>query len=145
VIAAAVVDASVAVKWVVEETGSDAARLLSHTHLIAPDLLLTECANILWKKVQLGDLKKDGATARLNALLAAPVEIATSRELLAPALKLAIELKHPVYDCLYLALAARRGIPLVTADARLAKVVRRHASLSARVQLLEDLKSPGEG
>ena len=44
---AAVVDASVAVKWVVPETGSDLARSLSNASLEAPDLLLVECANIL--------------------------------------------------------------------------------------------------
>ena len=45
-----IVDASVAVKWVVDEQFSDAARLLAGARLYAPDLLYIECANILWKK-----------------------------------------------------------------------------------------------
>ena len=43
-----VVDASVAIKWVVEEEGSEAAAgLLDGPGLMAPDLLMPECANIL--------------------------------------------------------------------------------------------------
>ncbi len=48
-IEAAIVDASVAVKWVVQEPGSDRARWLAKAKLEAPDLLSTECANVLWK------------------------------------------------------------------------------------------------
>ena len=32
---------------------------------------------------------------------------------------LALKLRHPVYDCLYVALAERQDAPLVTDDARL--------------------------
>jgi len=52
-ISAAVVAASVAIKWVIQEPGSEQARLLSNASLEAPDLLPIECANILWKKTQL--------------------------------------------------------------------------------------------
>lgn len=122
---AAIVDASVAVKWVIEEEGSEMARRLSRIPLEAPDLLLVECANILWKKVRLGDLERAEATERLDRLLRAPVRLVASRELLPPALELSLELRHPIYDCLYLALAQRRGVPLVTADERLVSALRR--------------------
>ena len=62
-ISAAVVDASVAVKWVVEESDSVQARSLSRARLEAPDLLPVECANILWKKERIGDLTKEQARA----------------------------------------------------------------------------------
>jgi len=43
-----VIDASIAVKWVVGEDGSDEALALLRTaRLSAPDLLAAECANIL--------------------------------------------------------------------------------------------------
>ena len=43
-----VVDASVALKWVIEEDGSEAAQALVVRHpLAAPDLLMIECANVL--------------------------------------------------------------------------------------------------
>jgi predicted nucleic acid-binding protein len=53
-----VVDASVAIKWYVPEVHSEtAACLLDGTHqIMAPDLLLPEFGNILWKKVQRGQI-----------------------------------------------------------------------------------------
>ena len=126
---AAIVDASVAVKWVIEEEGSADARRLSHFPLEAPDLLLIECANILWKKVRLGDLVAAEAKERLDLLFRSPVRLAASRDLLAPALELSLDLRHPVYDCLYLALAQLRGVPLVTADERLISALRRRRLL----------------
>ena len=46
-----VIDASVAVKWVVEENGTpEVLALRQRARLIAPELLVAECANILWKK-----------------------------------------------------------------------------------------------
>ena len=51
---------------------------------------------------------------------------------------LAVELSHPVYDCVYLALALQRGMQVVSADRRFVNVVRRHADLSAAVVLLAE-------
>ena len=138
-IKAAVVDASVAVKWVVPESGSDRARLLAQAKLEAPDLLSVECANILWKKVRLGHLTRRAAADCLRLLLAMPVAVVGSRELLDSALRLSLELDHPVYDCLYLALALQRRFPLVTADEKLAKAARKQRNLAASVLLLSDL------
>jgi predicted nucleic acid-binding protein len=43
-----VVDASVAIKWVIEEDGTpEALALYQRAKLIAPELLVPECANIL--------------------------------------------------------------------------------------------------
>ena len=39
------------------------------------------------------------------------------------ALNLARELRHPAYDCFYLALAIERDLDLVTADARFVRAV----------------------
>ena len=137
-IAEAVVDASMAVKWVVEEPDSGQARLLARARLEAPDLLVIECANILWKKARMGDIGAKQARERLDALLEAPVALTPSRDLLGRAMDLALELEHPVYDCLYLALALARGVPLVTADERLAKAVRKRKR-AVRVTLLSEL------
>jgi predicted nucleic acid-binding protein len=43
-------------------------------------------------------------------------EIVDVADLAEPALILARELDHSVYDCVYIALAHRRGAPLVTLD-----------------------------
>ena len=139
-IRAAVVDASVAIKWVVQEPGSDLARTLAGAALEAPDLIFTECANILWKKARIGDLDKGEAEARLEALLRVPVRLALDRDLLKPALHLAVELGHPVYDCLYLALAQVRNLPLVTADNRLILAMKRRHRETPRVLALAELR-----
>lgn len=136
---AAVVDASVAVKWVVEETDSNPARSLAGASLEAPDLLLVECANILWKKVRIGDLTRQDARGCLDVLVQAPVNFTADRELLAPAMDISFELRHPIYDCLYLALAIRREIPLVTADERLTNAARKLRKFAGRIVLLAEL------
>jgi predicted nucleic acid-binding protein len=58
--------------------------------------------------------------ARATVRLASPLlELASTRSLMEPATRIAIELDHPAYDCIYLALAAERDCPFVTADERL--------------------------
>jgi predicted nucleic acid-binding protein len=47
-----VIDASIAIKWVIEEEGTKEALALRNQALVAPDLLIAECANVLWKKVR---------------------------------------------------------------------------------------------
>jgi predicted nucleic acid-binding protein len=115
-----VIDASIAVKWVVEEEGTaQALRLLKRSRLIAPELLLAECANILWKKVRRDELSNEEALLAARLLQSADLELASTRSLMEPATRMAIELDHPAYDCIYLALAAERDCPFVTADERL--------------------------
>jgi predicted nucleic acid-binding protein len=115
-----VIDASVVIKWVIQEEGTEAALALrGKTRFLAPDLRVPECANILWKKVQRRELSKQVALAAARLLQAADIELLPSRSLLGTATGLAIELEHPAYDCLYLALAMDQDCPFVTADQRL--------------------------
>ena len=114
-----VVDASIAIKWVIDEEGTaEALALRSGANLLAPDLLIAECANILWKKVQRGELLRDEALYTARLLERADVEILPTRALLSAATRIAMELGHPAYDCLYLALAIDNDCRFVTADQR---------------------------
>lgn len=114
-----VIDASIAVKWVVEEEGTpQALALRQQTKLIAPELLVAECANILWKKAARGELSKEEAILAAKLLQSAEVELLPMRSLFETATNLAIELDHPAYDCIYLALAVENDCPFVTADER---------------------------
>lgn len=116
---ALVVDASIAVKWVIEEEGTpQALALRRRARLIAPELLVAECANILWKKVRRDELSKEEAILAARLLQAAGIELLPTRPLLEAATHLAIELDHPAYDCVYLALAVKNDCRFVTADAR---------------------------
>lgn len=121
-----VIDASVAVKWVVTEDGTaEALSLLSAGPLSAPELLVAECANIIWKKKRLGELDAEEAMLAAKLIERAEVELHPMRALLEPATRLAIDLDHPAYDCVYLALALANDWRFVTADARLIAKARR--------------------
>ncbi len=134
----AVVDSSVAIKWVVKEADSDKARSIAQATLEAPDLLLIESANILWKKVMIADLSPPEANDRWQLLVQAPIQYTPSPDLLDTALRISIDLKHPVYDCVYLALALRLDVPLITADNRLVTAVRRKRTLGIHIEALHD-------
>lgn len=123
-----VVDASVAVKWVVAETGSDdAVRLRSEFDFLAPDLIVAECANILWKKAARRELTRVEAVLASKLVTRSGVRLVNLSGLGEVATALAIDLGHPAYDCVYLALARERSCRFVTADRRLVTVVRQRA------------------
>lgn len=66
--------------------------------------------------------------------------LAESRRLLEPAIEMSFDLRHPVYDCVYLALALQRQLPLVTAGERLVTAVRKLPRLAVHVMLLASLQ-----
>ena len=119
-----VIDASVAVKWVVAEPDSDRAELLLDHGLVAPDLLFAECANILWKKVRRGELTKGEADVAAKTLEQADIILVSTRSYLALATAIAVELAHPAYDAMNLALAEASSLRLVTADNSLVRKLR---------------------
>ena len=127
-----VVDASLVVKLFRQETHSDLAEQTYARHrgqLAAPDLLVVEVGAALVRNANMsrssrpfieialaefGEVIRDGTIAlhRLN-----------ERQLSAAAHH-ALDLGHPLKDCIYLALAMELGCDLVTADARFAAKAR---------------------
>jgi len=137
-----VVDASVAVKWLVDEPLSDeAAKLLEDGLLLAaPELIYAEVANALWAIARRGNIDTADLREALDLLADAPLIVPSSMKQLMPAAaRLAADLDHPVYDCMYLALAIQEQRPVVTADRRFCNVVRKHPYLSEQLVLLESL------
>ena len=120
-----VVDANVAVKWFVSETLSGEARLLlSHRlELHAPDLLLSEYANVIWKKVRRGELTASSMYMDALSDLGENVTLHPIGDLIERAMRAALDIDHPVYDCLYLACAEVMESRLITADKKLANKV----------------------
>ena len=116
-----VVDASIALRWCFQLKGSDRAEELfrSDDHLIAPDLVIAEITNAAWKFVIFDRLPADFAVSAVRDVIKAFEELVPTSVLKDRALAIAIELRHPAYDCFYLALAERSASPLVTADNRL--------------------------
>lgn len=116
-----VVDASVAIKWLVPEIHSEEASLLlaEGNELRAPDLLWAESGNILWKKWRREELTADEVGGRLEELRRFPLRIFPAEPLCDVAWEIARSFNRSFYDSLYVALAINGGCPLVTADLRL--------------------------
>ncbi len=91
-------------------------------------LLIAECANIFWKKLRREELSEEEALIAARVLEQADIELLPTRHLLGSATSLAIELDHPAYDCIYLALAIARNWRFVTADERFQRKVREDQS-----------------
>ena len=114
-----VVDASIAIKWVITEAGSDRAVILLDHGLVAPDLLFAECANILWRKWRYGLVTEQEAGIAARTLEQADIAVVPTRGYLARAVEIAAELDHPASDAIYLAVAEAFGLRMTTADHRL--------------------------
>ena len=113
-----VIDASVACKWFFNEPLAVEARKVaaSDATLVAPDMILAECANAAWRRVKDGEITPAHARAFLGSLPPWFESLVPASELHKPAFEMAHELGHPVYDCLYLALAEREQALVITAD-----------------------------
>ena len=118
-----VVDESIAVRWSFTLDRSDRAiqLLRSGESLIAPDLLVAEFINAAWRMVVFGGAPRDLAIDSGVEITSAFDELVPSAMLKDRALAIAFELRHPAYDCFYLALAESRTIQFKTADNRLLK------------------------
>jgi predicted nucleic acid-binding protein len=135
-----VIDASVAVKWLIPEQHADAARraLTGRYSLLAPDLIWPEVGNTLWKKALRGELTVEQMLGLFSDLSRAPMEVFASRALAARASTLALQYRRPFYDSLYVALAYQRRSPLVTADRRLYNALR-PTPLAEHLLWIEDI------
>lgn len=122
-----VVDASVAVKWVVEEEGRDLARrlLMLDAEIVSPDFVAVETSSVLWKKVRRAEMTRQQALAATSAVLLPFHSLIATNRVTGRAFEMALLLDHPIYDCLYLATAELLDAMVVTSDARLLDVLRK--------------------
>jgi predicted nucleic acid-binding protein len=115
-----VIDSSVVIKWFVPEVHTDDALRYLDPDLDreAPELLLAEVSNILWKKVGRGELTDSQAVRIAQDIAQADVNIHPMRSLFIPGLTLALSTGRTAYDSIYLALADSLSTRVVTADRR---------------------------
>ena len=136
-----VLDANVVVKWFIPEVDSDKAdRLLAdfrnhRLDIIAPDVLVSEVGNTLWKRSVKKDISVADAASSYTDFLDLDVPLHSSTTIAEDALSIATSEQHPLYDTLYISLALKKGCEFITADERLVN------KLGRRFPLIRLLKS----
>lgn len=86
---------------------------------LAPAIWAAELANAIWVAIRTDVLAADEGHRRLELAGRLRIRSVSIRTLWQPALARAIATDVAVYDSLFVELAARRRLPLVTFDARL--------------------------
>lgn len=128
---ACILDASVAVKWFINDVLTPQALLAGQNYTCsAPTLIMSEVANGLWKYARRGDASPADCRQAL-AKLPTLTRLHSSADLVADAIDLAVKHDHPVYDCQYLALAQRDKLPILSADRRLLALARDRLDIEA--------------
>lgn len=135
-----VVDASVAVKWLVPEIHADAAlRLLEKNNtLAAPDLIFSEIGNVLLKKSRVGEIESDAAVEMLTDFKGLPLQTYKTYESLEYAWTLAESNRLSFYDSLYVALSLKTSFRMVTADKKLYNSLK-NATFKKYILWVEDI------
>ena len=100
--------------------------------LIAPSLVVAELCNALWKGVMRGDIAGRDVVHILQIAAWHYARLIPLEDIAAEATKLAVDLKHPIYDCFYLALAERERAPLISADRRLVAATKKVKGIEVR-------------
>lgn len=141
-----VIDTSVAFKWYVNEADSHLAlRLLGSDEMfVAPDVIIPEFANAGIRRAELGDISDAALDGMLGDLPEMFLEIFPAALLARDAVRAARELGHSLYDCFFLALAEREGIPLVTADKEFIRSAERAGRAELVVHLADAVRKESE-
>jgi predicted nucleic acid-binding protein len=127
-----VLDASVAVKWVLPPSNEDlvpeAVDLLrryvrEEIRFVVPDIFWAEFGNVAWKAVRLGRWTAEEAQTALGDVVGRNFPTVPSEDLLKAAFTLASAFNRSLYDGLYVALAIANKCEMITADEKLANAL----------------------
>lgn len=120
-------DASVAVKWLLQESDSHlAVALLYQSNILhAPTLLRIEVRAAIIRACRVGQIAELDARRLLadcaQMLSDVRIRYVPDAALLAEASEIALRIRHNLQDCIYIACAQRAAAELVTADLTLLK------------------------
>jgi predicted nucleic acid-binding protein len=140
-----IVDASVALKWFLDDEPLliEAKIVLDGAErLIAPELIVAEVCNAVWRGVRVNRIRQAQAEAIARSLPGLFASLVPVSGLAERAVIIAGQLDHAVYDCFYLALAEFRDLPFVTADVRFLRKLE-GTDWSARATPLADYRPGG--
>jgi predicted nucleic acid-binding protein len=125
-----VVDASIAIKWLMDdEDHTSEARTILYRYqqdlirLIAPDHFMDEVLNAIRTAVRVGRLSVDDARGAIDDFLNLSIVTIAGGGLYIHGFEIALSYGGAFYDGLYLALAERTGWPLIHADRRFHNVL----------------------
>ncbi|WP_020475277.1 type II toxin-antitoxin system VapC family toxin [Zavarzinella formosa] len=127
-----VLDSSVAAKWYLPNPDTVKAlkfRFDFHAgihEVLAPDILMTECAGVLVKAERAGDIDPEESVLSLNDLLVVGITIFLSSTLIRRATEIALSTRLTVCGGLYVALAEREQCQLLSADQKALRIARKH-------------------
>ncbi|MBY0565289.1 MAG: type II toxin-antitoxin system VapC family toxin [Hyphomonadaceae bacterium] len=118
-------DSSIIAKLFLREAESDAvSELLEQADVAtAPQLLALEVASAITRRYRIGGIERVSAEGALEDARSffgsAGIALVPDAQVQARAEEIALDLKHPLKDCLFVALAEREQATLVTLDASL--------------------------
>jgi predicted nucleic acid-binding protein len=119
-VAAYVLDASVLAALYVDDPATEqseaALQQIERDELHAPDFVVLEVANVLWKRVRREELHAEDAMAAIADLSAASIQLHPIGSLVSQSLALALSHGFTTYDATYVALATRVGGIVITND-----------------------------
>ncbi len=141
-----VIDTSALIKYVLPEQESGIVEHLVALHhagvvdLAAPEYLLVECANVLWKHLQRNNVQIEDAVPSLRVLKELGNHLVPNLDLLDAVLLFAQDHGVAVCDALFGVLAARESALRITSDAAL---VRRLSGTGIQAVSPSDWPGPG--
>ena len=137
-----VVDASVAIRTVLYEPESPIALAsLRRDGWSAPDLIIAELANIVWKRHRIGEISAGQAEEAVRLVETINLYTEPCRRLVSRAIPLSLALEHAAYDCFYLAHAEDMQCPFLTLDNKLINKVRQAKVTDVEMINLHDYRT----
>ncbi len=121
-----VIDSSSLSKFLNREDGWEDVSKELEAGCISVELAIKEVGNSLWRRVQRGEITGNTASKVYNTFLQhLPLRLADQRELYGDAIMLAISNSITLYDAIFIQLARKLGIALVTSDKKQADVCKK--------------------
>ena len=117
-----VLDASVALKWVLNEPDSEIAlqvrsEIRQQLHqILAPDTFLAEIGHALTRSERKGLIRPPESLTFYGDILSTAPDLHSIIPLMPRAIELSSQVRHGVYDCLLIALGERENCSVLTAD-----------------------------
>lgn len=116
-----VIDASIIIEYLISGNYTAQTRRLFEQkalddQFIVPEFALLECTNVLWRQVRFQGMPVETAEALLKHLRKLPLRRVPAKSVLPTALRIGLNHQLAIYDSVYIALALRSSLPLITLD-----------------------------